>query len=76
MRMSLKICLVIAALLGSVSISLAMPKCPETVDHNNPIYMGLDECFGTGIYKAEVNRKLLYTIKNYRRISELDAAQE
>ena len=53
-RMSLKTCLVIAALLGSASIILAMPKCPSTFSVNDiTIYIGLNECLGSRVTVIE-----------------------
>jgi hypothetical protein len=54
--MSLKICLVIAALFGSVSVGYAVPKCPKIIDESNPIYFGVGECFGVSIYNISTSR--------------------
>ena len=47
-RMYLKVCLVIAALFGSVSVGSAVPNCPSTFNAESIyVYIGLDECFGS-----------------------------
>ena len=54
LRMSFKICLVIVALFGSVSVGLAMPKCPSTFSVNDiTIYIGLNECLGSRVTVIE-----------------------
>ena len=55
-NLCLKICFFIAALFGSVSVGYAVPKCPKIIDGSNPIYFGVDECFGVSIYNVETLR--------------------
>jgi len=52
--MSLKACLVIAALFGSVSVGSAVPNCPSTFNSERKYsYIGLDECYGSRVSKFE-----------------------